>query len=376
MKVPPHPLTELPFLNAALEDYSLAMRLASEGGNPRQSITLMHDALEFLIYQILSGKEVDVYKSGQNTIGFDEALQKCEKKGVSLPHIATVRDIQKRRGDAKHHGQKPDIKDFERITAMFRSLFIVMCFEHFGNHLGTSIASRTQYPYHIALHDLYRRARRDQNWERALPFAIRALIHKRRAMYGAGDNFMTHQAKKTEDLLSILESTAKQSATPEEAQKVSALVATVKHSISEEDLQSGAEAVGLAFSALDFISPTIFDIKCARKITAKLYQARSVAHTGMWSMVENRAITCVLTSNPSLVTSFGDPCFLQHDECSASTWWEFVFFDGSRWLPFHLDQGFRISSEPSEESGKGKVRPPDFAERVAEEFTNAANEDA
>jgi hypothetical protein len=339
-RVPPHPLTELPFLDAALEDYALAMRLSGEAGNPRQSVCLMHDALEFLMYQILSCREFDVYKTGQNTIGFDEALRECKQKGIGLPHLSTIRQIQKWRGDAKHHAQKPDSRDFERIAAMFRPLFTVTCFDHFGNQLATFVASKVQYPYHNALYDLYRRARRDENWERALHFSLRALIHKRRALYAADENFMTHHAKKPEDLLSMLESTGRLSATPEEAQTISALVTSVRSSYASNDVQGGAEAIGQAFSKLDFISPTIFDINSARKLTARLYQARSVAHTGMWSMLENDAINAVLKKNPDLVRSFGERYYLQIDEGSCLTWWEFVFFDGSKWLAFHLDQGF------------------------------------
>jgi hypothetical protein len=124
---------------------------------------------------------------------------------------------------------------------------------------------------------------------------------------------------------------------------------------------------------LDFISPTIFNITSARKLTERLYQARSVAHLGMWSMLECESIKTVLSSNPKLVKTFGEPLMLQ-DEDSYSTWWEFVFFDGSRWLPFHLDESFRISSEPDVGTGMKKgFRPSNFAELVGAEFNRAAS---
>jgi ribosomal protein S20 len=369
-KPPPHPLSELPFLDAALEDSAIALRLAGEGGNSRQSVCLMHDALEFLFYQILSGREVDVYKSGQNTIGFDAALEKCKGQDIPLTSLTLIREIQKRRGDAKHHAQKPNPSEFERIAGGFRALFTVMCFENYGNSLATFVAARTQQPYHIALYDLYRRARRNQNWKTALPLALRALLHKRRAIYGAGEDYATH-VKKAEDLLSILESTAKFAATSEEADKISALVKQVRQALSTGDMQTATEAVGSAFSQLDFVSPTIFDIKIARRLTDRLYQARSAAHIGMWSMEPNERLHSVFKDNPTLAKSFGEACYMG-DEDSYSTWWEFVFFDGSRWLPFHLGTDFSISTDPSAMSGTASTRPRNFAELVADEFAKAA----
>ena len=374
MKMPPHPLTELPFLSAALEDYQLGMRLASEGGNARQSVCLMHDAIEFVMYQILACRGIDVYKSGQNTIGFDDALKKCEEAKISLAHIHTIQEIQKRRGDAKHHAQTPDPKDFQRIALLFKSIFSVICFEHFGNPLATFIASRIQYAYHMALFDMYRRARRDQNWNKALMYALRALIHKRRAIYGVGDDFSTHQVSKLEGLTSILASTAALSATPEEVQKVSQLSESAKLQISSQQLKLAAETIGAAFSELDFISPTIFNISTARKLTPRLYQTNGVDYSGMWSMVENTALKSVFSEHPALVKSFGHPCYEQIDECSGVTWWEFVLFDGSRWLPFRIDEGYRISSEPVEEREKPETRPPNFSEVVVNEFKKATNE--
>jgi hypothetical protein len=93
-----------PFLKAALEDYALVAQIASEGvGNTRHAVCLMHDSIEFVLYEALLLTDYDIYKSGQNTIGLDEALGACGKREIDIPLIGTIRSIQKHRGDAKHH---------------------------------------------------------------------------------------------------------------------------------------------------------------------------------------------------------------------------------------------------------------------------------
>src|ERR1035438_486742 len=125
-------MSEYPFLAAALEDYSLALRLAGDSdgitrrvANMRQAVCFMHDALEFLFYEVLLARDADIYSTGQNTIGFDAALEECKKRGVSLPLIGTIRAIQKHRGDAKHHAQTPHGDTGERLGLAFRLIFSV-----------------------------------------------------------------------------------------------------------------------------------------------------------------------------------------------------------------------------------------------------------
>jgi hypothetical protein len=40
-----------PRLRASLEDYALAMRLAADANHARHAVCLMHDAIEFLMYE-------------------------------------------------------------------------------------------------------------------------------------------------------------------------------------------------------------------------------------------------------------------------------------------------------------------------------------
>jgi hypothetical protein len=207
----PSRLGEFPYLKAALEDYTLALRLAAESGpNMRHVVLFMHDALEFLLYEVLLARGADIYSSGQNTIGFDDALQECKKRGVALPLIGTVRTIQKHRGDAKHHAQTPHGDAAERLSSSFQIIFSIIAYENFGQVLPRELGHLL--PFHLALFEVYRRER-GQDWDKALTFGLRAFVHKRRAVYKSSDDYATHRLKKVEDLIGVLKATAVISAT-------------------------------------------------------------------------------------------------------------------------------------------------------------------
>jgi len=378
---PANLLSDLPFLKAAIEDCRLALRLASSPNeNPRQSICFMHDALEFLFYEVLLAKGFDIYSTGQNTIGFDAALDSLRKFGVNLPLIGTIRAIQKQRGDAKHHAQVPNAEAFQRITPAFSVVFSVIGFEAFGQGLAPELLKHGIYPLHLSLYDLFRRAR-NHDWDSALSLSVRALIHKRRSIYSASDDYSTHKAKRTEDLMAILDATGKLSATPEEAAQIVQLVSLVRASIAGGDTKAAAEAVGEAFSGLDFVSPTLFDIKTARRITRKLYQPKGIRLSrGMawiqWESTDpqekeqvDAKIGELLKSNAELVKAFGQPHYDDGDRYWK--WWEFVVFVGSRWHSFHLDDSFSISLESLPTAKDGGSKRVEVASAILEEFANA-----
>jgi hypothetical protein len=369
-------LSEYPLLTAALEDYNLALGLAGDSdgitrrvANMRQAVCFMHDALEFLFYEVLLARDVDIYSTGQNTIGFDAALEECKKQGVSLPLIGTIRAIQKHRGDAKHHAQTPHGDTGERLGLAFRLIFSVIVYESFGQKLSDELGKRGLYPFQLALYELYRRAR-GQDWERAFVLGLRAVVHKRRAIYRASDDFSTHKMKKSGDLISVLEGTASLSATPEERQGISQVAASLRLGLSTGNFKEVAEEVGRVFAGLDFVAPTIFDITRARRLTERLYQPRGLAVSGFWggSMDGAREI---LRKSPKLVKSFGHPLRME-DEDHYWTWWEFVIFDGLRWHSFHLAEDFSVKMEMNlkAESHKGG---PNLANVIVEEFRKAAD---
>jgi hypothetical protein len=367
-------LSEFPFLTVALEDYALALRLAgdTEGNgrqvaNMRQAVCFMHDALEFLFYEVLLARDADIYKTGQNTIGFDDALEECRKRGVSLPLIGLIRTIQKQRGDAKHHAQTPHGEAAQRLSTAFRVIFSVIAFENFGQVLAPELAKRGLYPFHLSLYELYRRAR-GHDWEKALMLGVRAFVHKRRAIYRSNDDFSTHRLKNPEGLISVLEGSASLSATPEERQGISLVAASLRQAVSVGDAKGAAEGVGSAFSSLDFVAPTIFDITRARRLTERLYQPSGLAVSGMWGGSMN-GVRELLRSNPDFVKSFGRPLYSQ-DEDRDWSWWEFVVFDGLRWHSFHMDEDFSVKLELNL---PGEVRKggPNLAQVIVEEFSKA-----
>jgi hypothetical protein len=64
---------EHPFLAAGLEDYQVALEIESVGTS-RHAVCLMHDTIEFLLYELLISLNQDIYRNGQNTIGLDDAI--------------------------------------------------------------------------------------------------------------------------------------------------------------------------------------------------------------------------------------------------------------------------------------------------------------
>jgi hypothetical protein len=84
-----------------MEDLATAQQtIDSDPSNRRHVVNLIFDALEFTFYEILLLNEQDIYQTGQNTIGFDAALNACKKLGIDIPLIGTVLAIHKLRGDA------------------------------------------------------------------------------------------------------------------------------------------------------------------------------------------------------------------------------------------------------------------------------------
>src|SRR5260370_3335540 len=125
-------LAEFPYLRAGLEDAETAQRfITSNVLKRRHLVCLMFDSLEFIFYEILLLNEIDIYKSGQNTIVFDEALEKCRNLPVDIPLIGTIRKIQKLRGDAKHHAQTPDDDSYNLSSRNFPIVISRLVYEQF-----------------------------------------------------------------------------------------------------------------------------------------------------------------------------------------------------------------------------------------------------
>jgi hypothetical protein len=79
-------LDNYPFLKAALDDTQLVSELTGRGiGTPRHIVSLLHDALEFTLYECLLAIDRDIYRNGQNTIGLDAAVSLCKARGRGPP---------------------------------------------------------------------------------------------------------------------------------------------------------------------------------------------------------------------------------------------------------------------------------------------------
>ena len=148
---------EYPFLKAAVEDvHELHFCAARKTPNRRHVICLMFDAIEFVLYETLLLNDRDIYKSGQNTIGFDDSLKECQRLGVEIPLIGTVRQIQKHRGDAKHHAQTPDENAYQRLLGNFEIIFSRLIHEQFEGILGNTVEELPMLSHRVALFETYR----------------------------------------------------------------------------------------------------------------------------------------------------------------------------------------------------------------------------
>jgi hypothetical protein len=209
-------LKNYPFLAAAVEDIRLAMALTRRQvdvlweetdrqlGSPRHTICLLHDAIEFILYESLLAVGEDIYKNGQNTIGLDSAIGLCKSKEIDIPLISTIRLIQKHRGDAKHHAQIPHEDAFDRMTAEFRIFSSLMIHERFAESLGADLRTLPLVPYHVALFDAYRKYR-THKWSEALRFAHAALLHKHRSVMGFADDYRGGTIRDPAGIIALLQ---------------------------------------------------------------------------------------------------------------------------------------------------------------------------
>jgi hypothetical protein len=356
----PDPLIDFPFLRAALEDLQAAQRYAStDQPNRRHVICLLFDALEFIFYEILLLHEKDIYKSGQNTIGFDDALDACRKIPIEIPLIGTVRAVQKHRGDAKHHAQSPEDNAYDLVQRNLPIVISRLIYEQFEPILGDVPSRLPIIRHHVALFTSYRR-RRNVDWPKALELALGALLQKHREMFGKSGTLAFPSPLETNILLRTIESdinkTNYTAAPPRALDTITTLSEEVRKIIKEQDWRSAAEFVGNAYSIIDQLVPGLFDIAQATKMTDNLYLPRSLIIRGamIWGKVFGRAgsdeekltneIAIYLKEHPALVRKFGATQYMEEDD-RYWKWWEFAIFDGYRWHSFRLDHRFEISLE-------------------------------
>ena len=376
-------LKEYPFLRAALEDAEELQLCASrETTNRRHVVCLMFDALEFVLYEILLLHDRDIYKSGQSTIGFDDALSVCKEIDIEIPLIGTIRQIQKHRGDAKHHAQTPDEPAYQRLIGNFGIIMARLVHEEFEGVLWDAPRSLPLLSHRVALFETYRR-RRNHNWEQAYRFVLGALLRKHQAMFGNRSGPVFNFAAGHPHQLDVLEkeiagtdySVAPQTA----ADELKTVVARIRKALGSNGWEEGALLVATVYSTIDKMLPGIFDIDRAQQLTPKLYQPEGF-HYGkpmVWSKVWGRrgaedavsadGIMKFLAANSNVVKQFGKPCFEIEDD-NYRQWWEFTIFDDERWHTFHLDTSFRVALETGPDSSDDRSASTDLLKLILKEF--------
>lgn len=375
-----------PFLKAALDDIRLASQLTRRDlGSPRHVVILLHDALEFILYEALQALSVDIYKNGQNTIGLDAAVTACKANGIDLPLLGTIRAIQKHRGDAKHHAQTPHEAAFAKMVGEFRVIASRLLHERFGQALGGELRSLGLLPYHVALHESYRKYR-THNWPLALRFGVGAVLHKHRLVLGAADDYLGGTLEVPAIVGLLATEIASASYPPAPAEAVEALKRApgeLQRLIAEGKIPQAAEAAGHAFEKVDRIVPGVFDIHSARRLTDRLVQPRGFLfnRSMSWSKWQRgdtgakqeaeKTLGEFLRSRPELVKRFGELHQMDDDD-TYWRWWEFAVSDGTRWHTFHLDDGYRLLLESGSLSDEDAKRRERVAELILREFQAAA----
>lgn len=379
------------FLSAALEDISLVSDLnIHKVGSPRHIVCLMHDSIEFILYESLLVLDLDIYKNGQNTIGLDAAMRLAHDNNLDLPLIATIRRIQKLRGDAKHHAQTPHESAFLRISAEYRIITSRLIHERFGQTLRTGIKSLGLLPYHVALYDSYRKYR-THNWDKALQFALSALLHKHRAVLELPDDYLAGRCSNPHQLLEVFDKEVEDAryvpASDNALDELKMLPEKIRSSISnKKSMAITAEIAGKGYASVDGIIPGIFDVKKARFITPSLVQPDQFIYSGsamFWSkknFTDTKRkheiaveIKELLRSSKTLVKSFGPPHYDEDDD-RCWRWWEFAVYDGTGWYTFRIDDTFDISLESGDIEGNESAKRESTSAIILSELKKAVKE--
>jgi hypothetical protein len=380
-------LDSYPFLRAALEDVELAAKISSnEAGSARHAVILMHDAIEFILYELLLLLDQDIYANGQHTIGLDAALSQSRKLDVDIPLIGTIRSIQKHRGDAKHHAQCPQEDAFRRMLGEFRIVVSRLVHEQFGTALSSQLPGLGILPYHTALYESFRKYR-THNWNNALRFAVGALIFKHRAIVLKPADFVPCDLRNIDRLVHTLSSEITNSpygpASESVIQQITGLPDQIAALLRDGNLAGAAELMGKSYSLVDGLVPSIFDISKARKLTdclvlpAGFRFGRSMSWS-LWKVGDtpkkqeaNSRLQDLLKSNPQFVkNALGEP-YYDDDGDRYWKWWELAVFDGERWHSFHLRDSFDLQLESgaiTEDEAKQRER---VAELICREFAEA-----
>lgn len=257
----------------------------------------------------------------------------------------------------------------------FRIVMSRVIYEQFGKALGKTIRDIGILPYHTALYDSYRKYR-THNWKMALRYSVGAILHKHRTILEISDDFITGHTNDVLQLLKCFETDVREAKYPPAPESaigfVRNLPAALRDLVLKDNIPGVSEQAGQAYSKIDEVIPSVFEMKDAHILTPRLVQPKSFKFgKGMsWSKWKigdtkkkeeyNSNLRALLKDNPQFVAQFGRPYYEQDDD-SYWKWWEFAVFDRQRWHTFHLDDFFSLSLE----SGSISDDESEIRERVA-----------
>ncbi len=370
---------ELKFYRSAFEDVKLANTLQkTQKCQPRHVIILFHDALEFLMYEALQLSEIDIYQNGQNTIGFDKALTEVNKLGYNLCYMATIRELQKLRGDAKHHAQDVEWNKIEEISKRWEIACSCLIWDMISQAVNPNEFDWPFQKFSKSQYTLYQRER-NKNWESAARHLLTAIIHKK-----CDVDLISARPKglfivPTQKLvLSMIDHFNKGVSSESVLLKKDEIIQFFKSSLWEE----ACDILSKIYSSIDYSDPIIFNKTNAVFITDNLaladgYRGNAGMSWSKWSKSDTEEyktalndIKNILTANPKLIQKFGSPEY-EDDGDRYWKWWDFVIFDGDEWHSFILEEDFRISPESyHERQNRDKTREK-VAQLIKKEISNA-----
>lgn len=346
-------LQSLPYLEASLEDFHEGISRSSpiSSMNKRHSVLLFEEAFEFLFYQKLVLLGIDVYKTGQYTIGTDKAIELVKGQGITPLFLNSIRRVQKLRGDAKHHAQVPTDREYTNLLEKLQVSYSAFLFENFCEDLGHEVADILPIEYSKALHihSEYLKAHQALVASRQL---VCACIHKVKGLLDDKSVLRTWIIQDMDDLSSILESLAEKCIDlpmpPEAKEAMRDAMSMIEKSVEDENYVELYERVRMTYGLVDEILPSDFELATALKITDRLVMPRNwrgldmrtlyAPHAKGDSQLFDKLLADIgeLLQSPSITSQLPRPR-VSSDGDERVPFWKFAVFDGYKWHTFSVD---------------------------------------
>lgn len=353
-------LESLPYLEASIEDFHEALSKSRETSpkNKRHSVLLLEEAFEFLFYQKLTMLGLDIYKSGQNTIGTDKAIELIKEQDINVLFLESIRKVQKLRGDAKHHAQVPSDKDYVSLLQRLQVSYSAFVFENFWEDLGDTVLEMQLVTYDEALH-IHSEHLKSHQPQLACRQMLSATIHKTKAVLGDKSLLRTWLVKDTTDLLAVLrglvQERVKLPISAEAAAAFDKAMSSMREHAKDADHVEAYDEARKLYGLLDETLPSFFDLQAALKVTDRLVVPERVRfHQMGWAWGQSNDtelynelaehVRELLRETPELLDKLGDPT-VEYEEDNIHVTWTLAVFDGDRWHSVLILSDYRIAPE-------------------------------